>query len=509
MQSNQNHHTQIQIIQRQLMEMGFEITMINKLFTYYNITSLDQAIDYLDKTNNKWNHPFVNYSNEKSICLVCKEAYDTHNSELQEHNIIKRIPSIRMGSKMIDKPSLNNSRESGASNEDIRWKGKVTCQICFEQIEENTNILPCKEKICSSCVVEYIAAKITTAEVVNIKCPNHQCAKGYIFDEEAIRRYTSDAVFNKYMKFKFRHEISKNKNLALCPFEDCESFAYIIEPGEIEKPHIMNELEQTEKSKELGAKLIKVENREFYTCQNGHRFCITCNQPYHPGIDCEKKMEKEFTSYVNLENVKKCPECGFFIKKDGGCNHITCGNLNCKYEFCWICMKKYTQSHYSQPFSTCYGLNYADDRNIMVRYAVLKYFRIVGLLFLWLVAWILLIGIMLSLPSVIITISFLVTTYREINRLIKVRNTCLRYMVIVMFHSTYLLFSVAFLPIGYWCLALSPVIFLCYVVLLSTITRAHFLRRRPLENNNELVNMENLENLENNIGDIENVANME
>lgn len=26
------------------------------------------------------------------------------------------------------------------------------------------------------------------------------------------------------------------------------------------------------------------------------------------------------------------------IEKDGGCNHMTCKNLSCKFEFCWMCL---------------------------------------------------------------------------------------------------------------------------------------------------------------------------
>jgi hypothetical protein len=34
---------------------------------------------------------------------------------------------------------------------------------------------------------------------------------------------------------------------------------------------------------------------------------------------------------------KRCPKCGIYISKDGGCNHMKCSM--CSYEFCWVCLR--------------------------------------------------------------------------------------------------------------------------------------------------------------------------
>lgn len=56
------------------------------------------------------------------------------------------------------------------------------------------------------------------------------------------------------------------------------------------------------------------------------------------------KNEVETAKWLN-ENTKQCPRCNVNIIKNGGCNHMTCEN--CNYEFCWICMEKYTTTHFS------------------------------------------------------------------------------------------------------------------------------------------------------------------
>ena len=42
--------------------------------------------------------------------------------------------------------------------------------------------------------------------------------------------------------------------------------------------------------------------------------------------------------------IKTCPSCYNIIEKIDGCNHMKC--VYCHYEFCWLCMGKYTYYHY-------------------------------------------------------------------------------------------------------------------------------------------------------------------
>ena len=50
----------IKKLQQNLFLMGFDIIQINKIITYFNITSESEALDYLIKgEDGMWNHPFV------------------------------------------------------------------------------------------------------------------------------------------------------------------------------------------------------------------------------------------------------------------------------------------------------------------------------------------------------------------------------------------------------------------------------------------------------------------
>ena len=52
-----------------------------------------------------------------------------------------------------------------------------------------------------------------------------------------------------------------------------------------------------------------------------------------------------------------------FNKKNKGCNHMTCGNPLCKYEFCWICMKESIPDHFK--YGPCAGMQFIDPDSIV------------------------------------------------------------------------------------------------------------------------------------------------
>ena len=51
---------------------------------------------------------------------------------------------------------------------------------------------------------------------------------------------------------------------------------------------------------------------------------------------------------------------------------MTCTNIWCGYEFCWICNGKYEESHYKNPISMCFGLADSDKDKILLKYSFAK-----------------------------------------------------------------------------------------------------------------------------------------
>ena len=48
-----------QQLQQTLLEMGYDLSMINKVITHFHVKTKDEAIYYLSKNDDLWNHPFI------------------------------------------------------------------------------------------------------------------------------------------------------------------------------------------------------------------------------------------------------------------------------------------------------------------------------------------------------------------------------------------------------------------------------------------------------------------
>lgn len=73
-------------IKIELLNMGFDISIVENLLEYENVTDLDVGVDLLIKGTNGWAHKFRPNSNRKSkrsknksnLCLICNEKDTEH-----------------------------------------------------------------------------------------------------------------------------------------------------------------------------------------------------------------------------------------------------------------------------------------------------------------------------------------------------------------------------------------------------------------------------------------------
>ena len=253
---------------------------------------------------------------------ISEEIKENDNNNILEE--IKENDNNNVSEKIKEDDNNNISEEI---KEDIKSKESVeskinenfNCMVCFEELKKDDidfyNI-DCGHKFCSECWSNYLEVKIKEFE--DILCMEKTCLKK-IPDEKVKKFLKNDKeLIIKFEKNILKRKIENNPYMKFCPYPDCEGYGIITNN--------------------------KDEKNNYIKCTLGHKFCFNCLKPWHEGKKCKEKLDNNLKKWKDKNNSKRCPKCGILILKNEGCNHITC--RNCKYEFCWICLGKYTNNHF-------------------------------------------------------------------------------------------------------------------------------------------------------------------
>ncbi|KAL1527401.1 hypothetical protein AB1Y20_016069 [Prymnesium parvum] len=195
----------------------------------------------------------------------------------------------------------------------------IQCQICFEHSTEYS-ALQCGHAYCNACYCTYAVSKVADEGhgCVYGRCPAEQChlvlSKALVaslLTDEAHRASLEQFARASSLSRSF---VDDNAHIKWCPGADCGK-AIQARPGV------------------TGV-----------ACTCGTRFCFKCGNEDHSPCSCEdlkrwiaKCKDDSETSNWLMANTKACPKCQTSIEKNGGCNHMTCRNGACKFEFCWVC----------------------------------------------------------------------------------------------------------------------------------------------------------------------------
>lgn len=266
------------------------------------------------------------------------------NSKSSNRKIIIKLPIFN---RVFNKENDNIENKS-IEKEDIKKMNKY-CLICEEKLtyeEINNNFIGCFHGFCDSCYYDYLKEKITNNNIENIKCLQYDCDV-VLYDDFIQKHIINDIpLLEKYLKFKERKQISKNPNAQFCPYPNCESYA------------LKN-------------------NNNYVTCLKGHKFCFNCLKNWHGTEKCKIEKDSKFEKWKNSKNAKRCPNCQYFVEKNEGCNHMICAN--CKYEWCWLCLKESLPGHYDEG-GNCYGLQYSNSQCFSNRICVFLYHLLLQIL---------------------------------------------------------------------------------------------------------------------------------
>ena len=297
--------------QKSLEKLGFESSLIKKIYAFLRPNSIEQAIEFMSMEDGIYQHNFYgNDKNKDNNCYICGEppfCHINYSSFENNHNKNEKILENK-----IQKNISNNERN-------------IDCNICGDSYPENEFIKydKCNDSYCSDCWLNYIKGKIENGIVEKINCMNYNC-KELLSKEFILSIINSDkSLILKYNKFIKRLEILNDSKKKFCPYPECDSYA--------------------EENK-----------NKIVSCKNGHKFCFKCLKNHNEKADCEDEMDNEFKIWMKNRIVKRCPKCRLWTEKNEGCNHMTCSQ--CKAEWCWLCGQFYDPNHFKK--GKCKGLQF-------------------------------------------------------------------------------------------------------------------------------------------------------
>jgi len=317
-------------IQSDLLEMGFDLNVINNLITYLEIKTTEQAIEYLSKTEGKWNHPLIildynklianankeKITNDKNnlICLIC--------GEIEEHHFINSIESIRnRKNKIIDNFILEkkNSRHLNYLNNHkiIKDQGNNYNNNEFQSsIIENDD----ENKIDEEC-------KIKKINKYNLEIKsNNQNFLGYNINNNDFYEFDRENIILK------KSEFTNKKVIFISELENEESKKKN-NSSEIDNK-LLNDIDI--KIKDIELKVNEVKSRIIEVNLNLEEESALKDNKKNLVLD---KLEKD--SKNKKEKVLECEICMGEIKNK--CK------LDCKHIFCKECIEEYINKKINTP----------------------------------------------------------------------------------------------------------------------------------------------------------------
>ena len=308
-----------------LIKSGYDKKTIIKLYIFAKPSNINDAVNYLTKENEIYQHLFYDSSNKEDYCEICGEKKINHINEINSSMSISfNTININQSDEKLNLIRIINKE-----------KREYKCKICEEDIlneEETKNKCEqCNNYFCSECLYLHIKELIRNGKYA-LFCP--ECKFVYTkdkIDQILLFNIKDKKEINNLKKLlennNTKEIILSNPELMFCPIVNCNGFAK------------------------------KNNNKEYNICTMGHKFCIKCGELWHNDGKCkeEEKIDKLFQEFSKKYNLKKCPYCHIVTNKNGGCNHMKCNY--CGKDWCWICQEIFisTEEHYRNRNSKCFG----------------------------------------------------------------------------------------------------------------------------------------------------------
>eukprot|EP01090_Pellita_catalonica_P006992 TRINITY_DN1745_c0_g1_i2.p1 TRINITY_DN1745_c0_g1~~TRINITY_DN1745_c0_g1_i2.p1 ORF type:complete len:560 (+),score=88.12 TRINITY_DN1745_c0_g1_i2:95-1774(+) len=280
-----------------------------------------------------------------------EETEELEEDEPKEIKVPDWLPDEAKGRWIAMQLAKREQREKERKIRTQTYECSICC--CDATAAEMYIIDKCFHRFCRDCMEGYLTSKIrskdfseayetTTAtkakgyidikriKVVGILCPERGCET--ILEYQEVKHLLDERTFTQYDTFLRDREIDKDKNMMWCRTPGCGN-----------------------------AMVLNKAMYPMYICYKClGSWCLACDIPWHGDLTCKQwkdflalekhKKDYDVKDFVMFQrwlknHAQECPNCKSAIEKNGGCNHMTCAN--CGHEFCWLCLARYTHSHFS------------------------------------------------------------------------------------------------------------------------------------------------------------------
>ncbi|KAJ3385398.1 hypothetical protein HDU92_003090 [Lobulomyces angularis] len=244
--------------------------------------------------------------------------YENHTTYYPEKVAESVFLNLEENNKVDD---LLTSEVTSASEH--KFKICIICQDLKEYDINFPKVNFCKlehtkeELICFACFETYLNE--TLKNKLYACCPFDK----NVLDYQIIKKYSSPETFKEFDYNLTKEVLNRSKWFRWC--KSCSSGQFFIKGKKFEQDNKIS-------------------------CFNCGAFsCFKHNIAWHEGLTCkqyENKLRKfkneNKKSHIYIKNTSsKCPKCPAYFVKVSGCDHITCGNILCGYEFCYVCESNY------------------------------------------------------------------------------------------------------------------------------------------------------------------------
>jgi len=231
-------------------------------------------------------------------------------------------PTMSASSSLVDVVGIDeedDENKGGPSKaKRVKLECPMECSICFALVNNIESMVEngCKDVFCDDCWRNYLTGKIMEEGLASsILCPGFGCS--ILVEDDLILKLLEDPVVRERYERKITEDfVQCHRLMKWCPAPDCSK---VIKTSLTSHAHVQ--------------------------CECGRSFCFCCGREAHDPVNCEilkvwmRKVDKDAeTGNWLAKNTKDCPKCNTLIEKNGGCNHMTCRMVTCRYEFCWVCL---------------------------------------------------------------------------------------------------------------------------------------------------------------------------